>query len=73
MFDNASAAGRAIVQQQGYEMIEYVPPADEQLKLAQIAGKPLWDAWLKEMANQGHPESRDILNTCLNLIETYQP
>jgi TRAP-type C4-dicarboxylate transport system substrate-binding protein len=73
MFDNATAEGRGLVKKEGFEMEEYTIPADELTKWTEVAGKPLWDAWVKKMAEQGHPEAQEILNTTLGLIKTYKP
>jgi hypothetical protein len=54
-------------------MTEYTLPADELAKWSAVAGKPLWDAWVKNMVAAGHPEAQDILNSCQSLINTYNP
>jgi len=38
-----------------------------------MAGEPLWEEWVKAREAEGHQEARDILNTTLELIETYHP
>jgi hypothetical protein len=48
-------------------------PADEITRWTNIAGKPLWDTWVKAETDKGHPEAQEILNTCLDLIKTYNP
>jgi TRAP-type C4-dicarboxylate transport system substrate-binding protein len=73
MFDSAVVAGRDEVKKKGVEMIEYTLPADELTRWSEIAGKPLWDDWVKKMSEAGHPEAQEILNTTLNLIKTYNP
>ena len=50
-------------------MIEYTVPQDELDKWTAIAGQPLWDAWVKSMTEQGHPEAQDILNDHLEFSQ----
>lgn len=73
MFDSAASAGRNEVKKQGSDIVEYNLPADEMNKFFQIAGLPLWNDWIKQMIDSGHPEAQDILNTTLELIKTYNP
>jgi TRAP-type transport system periplasmic protein len=72
-FDTAMAAGRDQVKQQGVEMVEYNMPDDELANWNAVAGKPLWDTWVKTQTTAGHPEAQQILDTCLDLIKTYNP
>lgn len=72
-FDTSAATGPGIVQKAGYSMVNYTVPQAEIDKWSAIAGKPLWDAWVKQMTAKGHPEAQDILNTTLDLIQTYNP
>jgi TRAP-type transport system periplasmic protein len=73
MFDSAMVAGRDQVKKLGIEMVEYTMPDDEIAKWNAVAGKPLWDSWVKTQTAAGHPEAQEILDTCLNLIKTYNP
>jgi TRAP-type transport system periplasmic protein len=73
MFDSAMAQGRDLVKKQGVEMIEYTMPDDEIAKWTAVAGKPLWDSWVKTQVAAGHPEAQEILNTCLDLVKNYNP
>jgi TRAP-type transport system periplasmic protein len=72
-FDSAAAAGREQVKAQGVEMIEYTMPDDELAKWNAVAGKPLWDTWVKTQTAAGHPEAQQILDDCLSLIKSYNP
>ena len=72
-FDTAASVGRDQVKAKGLDMVEYTMPADELAKWNAVAGKPLWDAWVKKMTDGGHPEAQDILNTCISLIGSYNP
>jgi TRAP-type C4-dicarboxylate transport system substrate-binding protein len=73
MFDSAMVAGRDQVKKLGIEMVEYTLPDDEIAKWNTVAGKPLWDAWVKAQVAAGHPEAQEILDTCQSLIKTYNP
>jgi hypothetical protein len=34
-----------------------------------MAGRPLWDEWVKKMEGKGHKEARDVLNAALALLK----
>jgi TRAP-type C4-dicarboxylate transport system substrate-binding protein len=71
MFD--SVAQYYEEQKKDYHMSEYNLSADEMADWNDLIGQPLWQKWVKDMTVRGHPEAQDILNTCLELINTYQP
>ena len=73
MFDSAAKEVPAIVRSKGYPMTEYTLPPDELQKWIDVAGKPIWEQWVKDMKAQGYPEAQEILDTTLNLIKTYTP
>lgn len=73
MFDAIAVEARKVVQEQGYEMIEYTIPPAELERWTEAAGEPLWEEWVKAREAEGHTEARDILNTTLELIKTYRP
>jgi len=71
MFDTAALAGREQIRQEGRPVYEYTIPESELVQwTAQV--KP-WDDWVSRMTQAGHPEAREILNTTLELIQTYHP
>ncbi len=72
-FDYSAAEGRETVKKQGFKMVEYTVPEEEIDRWKAMAGKPIWDAWVGKMTEKGFPESREILDTTLELIETYSP
>jgi len=72
MFDTAATDGYEMVKKQGLEMVEYTLPEEELARWSKVA-RPLWDDWVKKMTEAGHPEAREILDTTLKLIETYNP
>jgi len=72
MFDSAARAGHDLVRSQSLEMVEYTIP-DEELVRWQSAARPVWEDWVKAQTAAGYPEAREILDTTLNLINTYQP
>jgi len=73
MFDTAVVAGRDEVKKQGITMEEFTVPEEELAKWSEVAGQPLWDAWVKAQTDAGHPEAQEILDTTLELIKTYNP
>ncbi|MDP2917652.1 MAG: TRAP transporter substrate-binding protein [Dehalococcoidia bacterium] len=73
MFDSANKEVPPVVRSKGYPMVEYTLPANELAKWSEVAGKPLWDEWVKKMESSGYPQAREILEATLNLINTYTP
>jgi TRAP-type C4-dicarboxylate transport system substrate-binding protein len=57
----------------GYDMIEYTPPPEEQDRWLAVGGKPMWEKWVADMEAKGQPRAQEILDTLLELIETYKP
>jgi TRAP-type C4-dicarboxylate transport system substrate-binding protein len=71
-FDDHIKVVRSELKELGHDMVEYTPPADE-LARWRDAAKPMWDQWLKDMEEAGHPEAQEILDTALELVNTYSP
>jgi TRAP-type C4-dicarboxylate transport system substrate-binding protein len=72
MFDTSAAAGQQLIKQEYYQMFEYTLPSELQNMMMQIAGKPIWESWVKKMTDAGHPEAQEMLDTTLELIRTYK-
>jgi len=72
MFDTAEQGAKAIIMEKGYPLIETTLSDDEVAKLQELA-EPLWEDWVNKMEAAEHSEARDILDTTLELIQTYQP
>lgn len=72
-FDTLYPLAKELMEKENIEMIEYEVPPEEYEKWTQVAGKPLWDAWLNKMKDNGHPEAQQILDRTLELIKTYEP
>jgi TRAP-type C4-dicarboxylate transport system substrate-binding protein len=73
MFDTIAEEARKVIKEEGYPMIEYTIPPNELEKWTEVAGKPLWEEWVKAMEAEGYTDARDILDKTLELIETYHP
>jgi TRAP-type C4-dicarboxylate transport system substrate-binding protein len=71
-FDDHVKVVRTELKDIGKDMGEYTPPANE-LARWRDAARPMWDDWLKQMEAAGHPEAKDILDSALQLIDTYRP
>jgi TRAP-type C4-dicarboxylate transport system substrate-binding protein len=71
-FDEHVKVVKSELKDLGKTMNEYTPPASE-LARWQEPAKPIWDDWLKKMEAAGHPEAKDILDSALQLIDTYRP
>jgi TRAP-type transport system periplasmic protein len=72
MFDSAVAASGELRKSLGPAMVEYTMP-EEELGRCNAAVRPIWNEWVKKMTAAGYPESWNILNTTLELIDTYKP
>jgi TRAP-type C4-dicarboxylate transport system substrate-binding protein len=72
-FDTLYPLAKDLIKKEDIEMIEYTVPEEEIDRWTQVAGKPLWDEWLKKMTDKGHPEAKQILDRTLELIKTYKP
>ena len=73
MFDTALGAALEAADAGGYTVYEYTLPDDELAKWRDIAGEPLWNQWVADREAEGYTEAREILDRCLELIETYSP
>jgi len=73
MFDTVEAAARAAIKDGNYTMIEYTIPPDELARWTEVAGEPIWDAWVQAREAEGVTEAREILNTTLDLTKSYKP
>jgi TRAP-type transport system periplasmic protein len=72
-FDDLTAVARSEVKNKGYAMQEYTLPADELTKWQNTAAKPIWDKWVSNMKNAGHPEAQDMLNDLLAFAKQTTP
>ena len=71
-FDEHTDVVKIELKELGYEMIEYTPTASEMADW-QEAAMPIWQQWIDDMEEAGHPEATEILDTALELLETYRP
>ncbi len=67
-FDTAREAMIQEAIDKGYEMNIYPLPNSEKEKWLKVAGKPVWDNWLKKMKKSGHPEAQEILDALLDMF-----
>jgi TRAP-type C4-dicarboxylate transport system substrate-binding protein len=72
MFDTAADVARAAIKEKKAEMIEYTVPAAEIEKWREVAGKPLWESWVKEQEGKGSKDARNILNDVLQMLKDYK-
>ncbi len=68
-FDTAETDALAKIKTGKHEMNRYELPAAEVARWQQIAGEPLWEAWVKKMEGRGHKEARAILNDTLEMLK----
>jgi len=68
-FDSAKPGVLKKAKETGHEITEYAPPAEELKKWEEIGGQPLWENWVKQMEEKGHPKAREILNSTLDMVQ----
>jgi len=60
---------RNFAKENGFEMVEYTPPAAEIEKWRQVSGIPTWESWIADNTAKGYPEAQEILDTILAIFE----
>lgn len=70
-FDRAWTLVSEKVKESGSTMIKYTPPKREVDRWVKIAGRPLWDQWVKKMEKQGHKNARKIQEEAVRLVKQY--
>ena len=60
-----------VIKAAGYKAYEYTPPAEEVAKWADVAGKPVWDGWVKKMEGKGYKTASKILEDMFALVKQY--
>ncbi|MBN2062133.1 MAG: TRAP transporter substrate-binding protein [Deltaproteobacteria bacterium] len=71
VFDGAYNSMPDVIKKAGYEYNVNTPPNEEVDKWIAVAGKPLWDDWVKRMEAKGHKVASQILAETLKLVEEY--
>lgn len=56
----------------GYPMNIYTPPKEEIDRWVEVAGKPLWQAWVKNMEGRGFSSAAEIQKAAIQLVEEYK-
>jgi TRAP-type C4-dicarboxylate transport system substrate-binding protein len=64
-FDSAEGGVIERVKAGNYELNRYDATPADLAKWSDVAGKPLWEEWVKKMEGKGHKEARDVLNATL--------
>ena len=70
-FDFVSGMARDKILAEGYEMIEYTVPPEE-LDNWKAVALPFWDKWVADMEAAGYSEAQELLDTLLELVDTYR-
>jgi TRAP-type transport system periplasmic protein len=73
MFDRLADEAITYIKKEGITIVEYNPTAGELQRFGDVAGKPVWDKWLKDNKAAGRTDAQEILNTLFDLIKTYKP
>ena len=56
----------------GYPLNYYKPPQSEIDRWIEVAGKPLWQAWVNKMEDRGFTSAGKIQETAIQLVEEYK-
>ena len=56
----------------GHKVEQYTMPDDEYARIVDIAGKPIWDTWVKKVEDKGLP-GRAVLDDTLTLVKSEAP
>lgn len=72
-FDTLYPLAKEKMKKENIDITEYTVRGEELEKWTEIAGKPIWDGWLKSNTEKGRPEAKPILERTLELIKTYNP
>ena len=68
-FDTAEQGVMDGAKKGNFEMIRYDLPPQEVARWRKVGGEPLWNDWVKRMEAKGRSETRQILNTTLELLK----
>ena len=72
-FDALYPLAKEKMKSENIDMREHTVSEAEVKKWTEIAGKPIWDEWLKMNIDKGRSEAKQILDRTLELINTYNP
>jgi TRAP-type C4-dicarboxylate transport system substrate-binding protein len=70
-FDKAREEQGDIIAKAGYTIQEYTVPDEEIQKWIEIAGQPIWDAWVKAQTAAGVTNAQQILDDTIALSKQY--
>lgn len=66
-FDTAKEGVMEKVKTTGKTIEVYALPDDERQRWLEVAGKPIWDQWVKNMEAKGHSDAQGILDSAIEL------
>jgi TRAP-type transport system periplasmic protein len=66
-FDRARGAMMEEAAKKGIKVNIYDLPESERLRWQEVAGKPVWNDWLRKMNAEGHTDAKDVLDTLLGM------
>ncbi|MFC1971016.1 TRAP transporter substrate-binding protein DctP [Chloroflexota bacterium] len=69
MFDACEVACRDAMKEAGSDVVFYDVPEAELAKWQDIAGKPLWDKWVKDREAEGYSETQEILDKMVEMVK----
>jgi len=55
----------------GYNLVNYTPPQEEIDRWVAVAGKPVWDNWVKTVKAKGCARAQEILDETIKLVKQY--
>ena len=70
-FDGAYDILDKKIKESGRKIVKYTPPKSEVDRWVKIAGKPIWDIWVKKMEKRGHKNAQKIMDEAIRLVKQY--
>ena len=71
-FDRAWDQLPKVCKKEGYTMNTYTPPQEEIDRWIEVAGKPLWQEWVKKMEARGFKSASQIQAKAIELVKEYK-
>lgn len=71
VFDIAHKELPEIAKAAGFDVNEYALPPEEVSRWIKVAGKPVWNSWVKNMETKGHKNALKILEDTINMVKEF--
>jgi TRAP-type transport system periplasmic protein len=71
VFDRSHIEMPDMIKKQGFSPTYYTVPPDELAKWIQVAGKPVWDGWIKGLKSKGYTSAQQVFDEIQSLAKQY--